>query len=47
MDHSCSSVAVLFITKKKNRLELPKGEVVGKNIFRGDEDDEEDEEYKN
>ena len=30
--------------KEKNLLELPKGEVVGKNIFRGDEDDEE---YKN
>ena len=33
--------------KEKNRLELPKGEVVGKNIFRGDEDDKDDEEYKN
>ena len=33
--------------KEKNRLELPKEEVVGKNIFRGDEDDKDDEEYKN
>jgi len=28
-------------------LGLRKGEVVGKNVFRGDEDDEDDEEYKN
>ena len=28
-------------------MELPRGELVGKTIFRGNEDDEDDEEYKN
>ena len=37
----------VIYNKKENRLELPKGEVVGKTIFRGDEEDEDDEEYKN
>ncbi|CAH3035236.1 unnamed protein product, partial [Porites lobata] len=37
----------VIYNKEENRLELPKGEVVGKNVFRGDEDDEDDEEYKN
>ena len=37
----------VIYNKEKNRLELPRGELVGKTIFRGDEDDEDDEEYKN
>ena len=37
----------VIYNKEENRLELRKGEVVGKNVFRGDEDDEDDEEYKN
>ena len=34
----------VIYNKEKNRLELPRGELVGKTIFRGDEDDEDDEE---
>ena len=37
----------VIYNKEENRLELPRGELVGKTIFRGDEDDEDDEEYKN
>ena len=37
----------VIYNKEKNRLELPRGELVGKTIFRGNEDDEDDEEYKN
>ena len=33
--------------KDENQLVLCRGEVVGKNVFRGDEDDEDEEEYKN
>ena len=37
----------VIYNKEENRLELPRGELVGKTIFRGDEEDEDDEEYKN
>ena len=37
----------VVLNKDKNRLELPKGEIVGKTVNRCKEDEEEEDEYKN